>query len=343
MRENVERRFYAYDEATGIDGGPGGGARCRKLIALAVVFAFGLAAGGCSALVSLATALLLLLGFRGAAWRGSLCAGVGVGPHGLRVCYPLGFGRRYAWSELTDVVVEERGATLRSTRGDIEIRSNMQDWLHLVGRCQRALGRPVSRVLDDGAVVELAPETVAKWLGVDADGALVCTRSHRAEMIAVGVAALMFAVLARLLHMPWWAWPVLTGECAVLPYAFTWRLRRREAREVRATTTALDVRTASGWRRYPWGGLHRVVRHSAFWVVHTVDGDLCLPKELSHVQTLLGAIRNAIHARHRGYALPRMGEDVPDAALSRAVAGKVSVERGLSRADDDPAGGGKVR
>jgi hypothetical protein len=110
---------------------------------------------------------------------------------------------------------------------------------------------------------------------------------------------------------------------------------RRVIGEVRATPTALEVRTGSRRRRYAWGSLRQLDQREGHWIIQTVDGDLRLPPSMGGKEKLLEAVRNAIEARGRGLALPRLSADVPEAALSRAGAGAVDVERGLSHVDDN--------
>jgi hypothetical protein len=193
-------------------------------------------------------------------------------------------------------------------------------------------------------VVDVPAEEVAQWLGVGVDGALVCDSTQFRDIATLRRAALTGAVLLSLLnavrivtgHADWMAaigfpgWLLL----AALQLAELAVIRGHHIQDLRATPTELDVRTEAGWRKYAWSSFQSVQRSGNVWVASTADGDLWLPTDLPHLPTLLSAIRHAIDARQRGLALPRMSADIPDSALSRAGSDDVSIERGLSRADD---------
>jgi hypothetical protein len=338
--DDIQPRFHRYNEAPG-------GAGCRRgcggVVCLYLLFgvtvAVGVAllptAGPAWAAIFFSGLLLLsvLPWVLGRSFlRGSLCAGVRIDSRGLRVCYPLGFGRRYGWDEIEDVLVDDNGASVLTSGGQVPLSGELSDWMHLVGQCQRALGRTVTRELDRDAVVDLPPEEVARWLGVADDGALTCASPHHRHMPLY----VALVVVLGVVHPALGALSLIGLGCA--GYFGAARRRGRRISEVRATPTDLDVHTDTGWRKYPWGGLQRLARRGVFWVVSTVDGDLWLPPRLRNERTLLEAIRYAIEARRRGFALPRMSADVSEAALSRADAGVVDVERGLSRAEEGAEG-----
>jgi hypothetical protein len=331
--DNVERRFYRYHEP------PGGyfslrfrPAKLAWFIAYVLLFTVGAATHSIFSWPFFA-ALAPLLVFVRAARRNSLCAGFRVEERGLRACYPLGFGRLYRWDEMEGVVIDEDGATIRTSRGSVRLRGDLSDWLRVAGLCQRALGQTVSRELDHDAVVDLPAEEVASWLGVSLDGSLRCTSLYHRRFYAYQLGS----TLVYLLGLYLWNLGLLAASViGMLLTGYNRASRKRGARisEVRASPTDLDVRSDTGWHKYPWGGLLRLVPRGRFWVVSTVDGDLWLPPGLKHGKTLLAAIRQAIEARQRGFALPRMSADVSQAALSRAEAGAMDAERGLSVAEE---------
>lgn len=101
---------------------------------------------------------------------------------------------------------------------------------------------------------------------------------------------------------------------------------------VRATGDGLEVHRAGepGWQRYAWRELRQLHRQAGGYQLVTTRGDLRLTWELSHFEPLTRALEAALAYQRQHYALPRLGEYVPEAALSRAGA-TVDAERGLSR------------
>jgi hypothetical protein len=270
--------------------------------------------------------------------------GVHVNAHGLLVLHTFRLGRRMAWDEFREVVVDEHGLTLLTRRGELKLGYKLTDWAHLAARCRREMGKSEDHDSDRDAVVDVSPEEVARWLGVAADGALVC-RSPYFRRMKIGYilfcsALWCLTIAAALALVTLGDWGV-AAVLQVVPALFTlehyaiWTAgRSRRIREVRATPTELDVRFDTGWRRYAWGGIYSFVPRGLYWMVSTVEGDLLLPPFVNRGRTLLEAMREAIDARQRGFALPRMSADIPDAALSRAASAEVTIERGLSRAED---------
>jgi hypothetical protein len=264
--------------------------------------------------------------------------GVYANARGLRVWHGLDFGHLFRWDEIQDVIIVDSGATVRTSSGDLWLGCDLDDWLYLASECQRAMGRDETGVGGDEAP-GVSPEEVARWLGVSADGKLRC-RSYFWRCIRSFLYGAAVYTAWTCLHVRYGSsffWHGVLFNVFLFVWLFRmWRGRRIS--EIRATPTELDVRTDTGWRKYAWTGLRRVVRRDNYWVVNTVDGDLLLPPLLSSRETLLAAICQAIDARQRGFALPRMSADVPQAALSRAEGGEVSLERGLSQAEEGAEG-----
>jgi len=283
-------------------------------------------------------AIVALLGVSlRAAARNSWCAGLRLDARGLRACYPLGFGWLYRWDELQDVEIDQMGATVRTRRGDVRLHGNLSDWVHLAGQCRRSLGLPANPDPVPDAAPDLPPAEVARWLGVDIDGTLLCRVDYRWQRGGSILAAALALVVLAHTHVPF-----VRGELVVLALVFIVGAasfgKGRQMREIRATPRELDVRTGRGWRKYAWGGLHGLEKRGEVWIAKSVDGDIVLLPQLRNREKVLEAIRNAIDARQRGFALPRMSADVPQAALSRAMAGEASAERGLSRAEEEAEG-----
>jgi hypothetical protein len=262
--------------------------------------------------------------------------GLYVNSRGLRLWHGLHFGPLYRWDDIQDVIIKDTGATVRTCTGDLQLGCDLDDWLYLAGECQRAMGRDEME-LESDAAPDVSPEEVAQWLGVSADGALRCRSWYWRFFQALFWGLVLLLLWYGVRHAAYIFWPQWMFNAFL--YLCILRMRRgRRIAEIRATPTELDVRTDSGWRKYAWHGLRRLVHRKQFWVVSTADGDLWLPPWLSNRETLLAAIRQAIDARQRGFALPRMSADVSQAALSRAGAGEVSVERGLSQAEEGAEG-----
>jgi hypothetical protein len=269
--------------------------------------------------------------------RGTICAGVRVDGRGVRVCYPFGFGHRYRWDRIEDAAVDVQGVTLRTAGSEVRVHGELCDWRHLAGQCRRALGRGAEDDHERDATADVPRDEVTRWLGIDSGGTLTCTSIHHRFRLLMVLAWPLFLMLVmfKFTDLGAYSW------FAVLPALSThewlgpaWR-RGRRIRELRATPDALDVRSDTGRRKYAWGSLHSVVQRGVYTVVSTDDGDLWLPPGLSNEKWLMAAVRGAIRAGERGLALPRMSADVPQAALSRAGACGVSVERGLSVADEE--------
>ena len=281
---------------------------------------------------------------------GPLTIGVRIDARGLRLVNLFGCGRRLCrWDEVRDVVVDDSGLTLHKVRGEVRLDANLRDFPHLASQCRRAIGREAVEEAPREDRADVAAEEVARWLGVSGDGVLECASS-----VFRGIEPFVrFILVPFLLCIPFLAIQILlsgrgwqaffAGLMPGLIPILAWRFlsvnsRGRRTSKVRATPTTLAVRTDAGWRQHAWGSFENLFQVGGLWVATTVDGDVWLPKDLTHLDTLLAAIRKAIDARRDGFALPRMGADVPDAALSRAASAEVTVERGLSRADEGAEG-----
>ena len=290
-------------------------------------------------LFGLAVAIGLLTFLGGSLLRGTLFAGVRVDGNGLRVCHPLGLGRTYGWDEVTDVAVDDRGIRIRTRRRERRYRGALNDWTQLADKCRRALGRDAEAGNGNGPTVPA--EEVARWLGVTIDGEVVCRSPMHRLMPAMWLPTVLLALNVCRDPSDRGSWSLfilcMAGTFLIWSmYSHASGRRGARIREVRATPAEVNVRTDTGLRKCAWGDIRCLHRRGTFWIAGTIKGDLWLPPDLSNRDALLSAIRQAVDARQRGFALPRMTADIPDAALSRAASAEVSTDRGLSRADDDP-------
>ncbi len=255
--------------------------------------------------------------------------------------------RRIRWDEVTGVEVSEDSARIVTARGTIEFGPRVNNWLELAERARAATGQPLPSDVPDDTMC-IPPEEVADWLGITPDDVLECRSDHfRRQMGLLRAVFLVEAGAMAALGLYAWAKHPAIAFAVLLPALlmagmgwFMPRLVRRSQAEqqieaVRATADALEVQDARGrWRRFAWGSLRYLIPFGRFQVLSTPEGDVALPPRLTNADRLLGAIEQAIAARRRGLALPRMtGEGVPEGAISRAGAVEAAVERGLSRSE----------
>ncbi len=256
--------------------------------------------------------------------------------------------RRTRWDEVSGVEVSDDSARIVTARGTVEFGPGLNNWLELAESARAAAGLPAAGELPDDTM-RIPPEEVAGWLGIEPDEALECRSDHLERQMGLlrGFLLAEAGVMAALTLYHWSVFPSLARSTLVtlamvcgLACLMPRPLRRSKASEqqveaVRATADALEVQDARGrWRRFAWGSLRRLTPFGRFQVLSTPEGDVALPPRLTNADRLLGAIEQAIAARRRGLALPRMtGEGVPEGAISRASEVEVAVERGLSRPD----------
>jgi hypothetical protein len=230
------------------------------------------------------------------------------------------------WSAVRGVTISAEAAVVATDEGPLRLGPEISGWVALATAIEQRLDPSAST---EAAPAELVPpEQVAAWLGLGDEPALVCRLAIRPR----GLAPLLAVVLLNLglLAFKHWQEPILWFGVAfalagiVCCFRLTW--------EVRATPEGIEWRHPLLGRRFAWAGLWRLEQRQDTWVVQTRDGELYLPPDLTNLDRLLSAIRSAIAAREAGLALPRLGGEVPDTALSRAKA-TVDAERGLSRGD----------
>jgi hypothetical protein len=338
---DIPRRWHAQAEAPS-QRGLGAGCALPALATVAAVALMATLAAKYPLLTSLVYLLVAASGVMAPALhRGPQRTGIAVDQHGLRECYRWRWGRRVRWDQIRSVALRPDGATVQTARGPIELDDRLDDWQAIAGRCFQALGSEMPPSLDREDTVEVPAGEVVQWLGVADDEILSCVSNYHQRFhgyVRLAFIGLFLLVLAMA--------PVLSRPLLLTMLVLTMLLlpsmllltsagpgRAQRLHEVRAGGAELDVRTAAGWRRQAWSGLRSLARRGQFWVVETADGELWLPPELTNLELLLHAIRQAIDARSQGLVLPRMTADVPAAALSLSAAAAAD-GRGLSRADE---------
>ncbi|MBI2297720.1 MAG: hypothetical protein HYU66_01990, partial [Armatimonadetes bacterium] len=224
-----------------------------------------------------------------------------------------------------------------TSRGDIEIHSEVQDWGQLVELVRDRIGQAPD---DAGKRPTIERERLAEWLGgerliVKALGGDAGGSAFLAG--CAGVVALI-AVLVFLLDTVRFG-AVMAMFASIFGWK-AWSMSAEDLRRIEATPDGVDLAYARGRRRIGW---HEVLGIRADgnpylpqWVVSTTVGDVAFEQAASGAPQLASAISQVLAARQSGEVLPRMN-DVSAAAISPVTAA-VSAERGVSRAEGEGDG-----
>ena len=298
--------------------------------------------------------------------RRSIRAGVSVDGGGLTEWYPLGFRRRTRWNRVDAVQATDFGIEILSGKRRVRIGPPLASWRTLAQRAAYETGvltneSSSAATESPSAPVDMAvdPETVAAWLGIPQDGVLRCRPNFTGAAKAAVVSAAIAVFVVELIYWDYSLMGVLTSffTTAVLGGSFfffctplgRWCFAQLGGVDLNCKPGGIEQigqdvfyhgePTARGgylntWV-HAWSGIRSVVRRGLFWYVNTTDGGFHIPVGLSNQDRLLHAIRQAIELRRSRLSLPRMTDNLTDAALSRAAAEPFPQERSLSLHTDD--------
>jgi hypothetical protein len=240
--------------------------------------------------------------------------------------------RRIAWDEIRAVRLRPDYLELTTDQGVVVIGEETPRWVELADGIEQRLGH----LAPPPAADQVSPAEVAEWLGLAEGETLICNTPRFVAGWLVG-AAFYAALGCWLCFQTWWRGRLHWHDPLIWAWMVTLCFMKAciARQEVCAKPECLEVRTGNHrlLLRLAWGSLWSLSNETHGWLLRTRDGDLMLSTRLSNFERLRSAIYRAIEANQSGQALPRMTDEVPDAALSRAEA-TVEVDRGLSAAEE---------
>lgn len=260
---------------------------------------------------------------------------------GLTELYWLRSPRRHPWESVQSVKLWLRTAVIDTDNGRIVLDERLADWRRLAAVVMERIAPPE----ESPEAEEIPPERVCQWLGVPADGALVCRqRVFVVARLGMGCLVTWIATLLASSLLGVLALGPIAGVAAAL--AVDW-LRGRRAPSIRADGFGLTVRDADGKRFVPWSAVQQLVLESPeqrrfYWTPEQMAQDhLCQIGTRFGVyrfyrsdwggEALLAGLTSLLEARAAGSKLPDLGQ-ATDASLSRPrLTGDEAADRGLSR------------